>query len=112
MIDKIKCPNCSHEFDVEEALAGKLESHFKKEYERKIAEQAEVFQRQKLALEKEKDDFELKKEKENELFKEKLEQRIVREKEKIEKQTLENFELQLKSLQNSQIHYYSSLLSF
>lgn len=99
MIDKIKCPNCSHEFDVEEALAGKLESHFKKEYERKIAEQAEVFQRQKLALEREKEDFELKKEKENELFKEKLEQRIVREKEKIEKQTLENFELQLKSLQ-------------
>ena len=48
MIDKIKCPNCSHEFDVEEALAGKLESHFKEEYERKIAEQAEVFQKQKL----------------------------------------------------------------
>ena len=29
MMDKIKCPNCAHEFDVEEALSGKLEAHFK-----------------------------------------------------------------------------------
>ena len=28
MIDKIKCPNCAHEFDVEEALSGELEAHF------------------------------------------------------------------------------------
>ena len=42
-MDKIKCPNCAHEFDVEEALSGKLEAHFKAEYERKVSEQADIF---------------------------------------------------------------------
>ena len=99
MVDKIKCPNCGHEFDVEEALSGKMQAHFKAEYERKVAEQAEKFnkERGKLALEKE--EFEKKKEKENELFKEKLEQRIVKESEKIQRQTNETFEQQLKALQ-------------
>ena len=75
MVDKIKCPNCAHEFDVEEALSGKMQAHFKAEYERKVAEQAEIFnkERNKLALEVE--EFEKKKEKENELFKEKLARR-------------------------------------
>ena len=99
MVDKIKCPNCGHEFDVEEALSGKMQAHFKAEYERKVAEQAEVFnkERNKLALEVE--EFEKKKEKENELFKEKLEQRLAKESEKIQKLTNETFEQQLKALQ-------------
>jgi len=99
MTDKIKCPNCGHEFDVEEALSGKLEAHFKAEYERKVAEQAKKFNEERKTLEKEKEEFEQKKEKENELFKEKLEQRLEKESEKIQKQTQENFEQQLKSLQ-------------
>ena len=37
MIDKIKCPNCGHDFDVDVALSGKLEAHFKAEYEKKVA---------------------------------------------------------------------------
>lgn len=99
MIDKIKCPNCGNEFDVEEALSGKLEAHFKAEYEKKVSEQAKKFNVERKNLENEKLEFEKKKERENELFKEKLEERLKKEKEKIEKQTQENFELQLKSLQ-------------
>ena len=38
MIDKIKCPNCGHDFDVDVALSGKLEAHFKAEYEKFKAE--------------------------------------------------------------------------
>lgn len=99
MTDKIQCPNCAHEFDVEEALSGKLEAQFKAQYERKVAEQAEKFKAERGKLEKEVALFEEKKERENELFKEKLEQRLVKEQEKIEKQTQETYEQQLKALQ-------------
>ena len=34
MQDKIKCPNCGHKFDVEEALSGKLEAEFQAKYEK------------------------------------------------------------------------------
>ena len=99
MQDKIKCPNCGHQFDVEEALAGKLEAQFREEYEKKVAEQAIKFNAQKIELDKARADFELKKERENELFKKKLDESLENEKKKIEKQTLENFEQQLKALQ-------------
>lgn len=99
MNDKIKCPNCAHHFDVEEALSGKLEAQFKAQYEQKVAEQAEKFNQERMKLEKEMEAFELKKERENELFKQKLEERIGKEKEKIQSQTQENFAQQLKALQ-------------
>lgn len=99
MVDKIKCPNCAHEFDVEEALSGKMQAHFKAEYERKVAEQAAKFNNERDKLAKEKEEFEQKKEKENELFKEKLAQRLLKESEKIKKQTHENFEQQIIALQ-------------
>ena len=58
-----------NQFDVEEALSGKLREHFKAEYEQKIDEQSAIFnsEKEKLALEKEA--FDKKKENENELFK-------------------------------------------
>ncbi|MEB8346899.1 DUF2130 domain-containing protein [Flavobacteriaceae bacterium KMM 6898] len=99
MIDKIKCPNCGFDFDVEDALSGKLEAHFKAEYEKKVSQQAEKFKAERLVLEKEVEEFEKKKERENELFKEKLKQGLLKETEKIQLQTKENFEQQLKSLQ-------------
>ena len=99
MQDKIQCPNCGHNFDVEEALSGKLEAHFKAEYEQKVAEQAQKFNVQKLALEKAKKDFEEKREKENELFKKKLDESLAKEAKKIEQQTLESFQQQLKALE-------------
>lgn len=99
MTNNIKCPNCGYEFDVEEAISGKLEEHFKAEYEKKVSEQAEKFKAERLVLEKNIAEFEKNKERENELFKEKLKQRLAQEAEKIQKQTQENFEQQLKSLQ-------------
>lgn len=98
MIDKIKCPNCGHEFDVEEALSGRLEAHFKAEYERKVGEQAAKFNAERQVLAQEIEAFEQKKEKENELFKQKLDKQLLKEKEAILKQTQENFEQQLKAL--------------
>lgn len=98
MMDKIKCPNCAHEFDVEEALSGKLEAHFKEEYERKVSEQADKFNAKEEVLAKEMEAFEQKKENQNEIFKERLAKQIEKEKETIQKSTQESFEQQLKAL--------------
>ena len=97
-MDKIKCPNCAHEFDVEEALSGKLEAHFKEEYERKVSEQADKFNAKEEVLAKEMEAFEQKKENQNEIFKERLAKQIEKEKETIQKSTQESFEQQLKAL--------------
>ena len=99
MNDKIKCPNCAHEFDVEEALSGQLQAQYKAEFEQKMTEQAKIFNAQKLALDNERLEFEKKKEKENELFKERLAQKLEIESQKIAKETKEAFELQIQSLQ-------------
>lgn len=101
-MDKIKCPNCGHSFDVEEALAGKVEEHFKKVYELKIAEQAKRFNAEKEKLEQAEKAFEEKKERENEIFAEKLQQKLEQEKLKIEQATKESFEEKLK-LQNEEL---------
>lgn len=98
MNDLIKCPNCGHEFDVEEALSGKLEAHFKAEYEKKVAEQANRFNEERLKLEEEKVRFEKVKENENELFQEKLQKKIEAEKLKIQSKAQEAVEQQLKML--------------
>ena len=100
MKDKIKCPNCGHGFDVEEALSGQLQAHFKAEFEKKVQDQAKIFNQEKEKLEQERLEFQTKKEKENEIFKTKLEQRILQEKEIIQNKTKSDFELELKSLKN------------
>jgi len=98
MNDKIKCPNCGHDFDVEEALAGKLEAHFKEEYEKKVAEQASRFNAERDKLNAERETFKELKEKENELFKEKVAKEMEKEKERIHLTTKESFEQQIKAL--------------
>jgi len=99
MTDKIKCPNCGHEFDVEEALSGKIEAHFKAEYERKIAEQSEKFNEEKRKLNADKEKLESQREKHDELLRAELEKQLKKEREKIEKQASELVEQKMKSLQ-------------
>ena len=98
MTDKIKCPNCGHNFDVEEALAGKLEAHFREEYEKKVAEQANKFNAEREKLNGERETFKQLKEKENELFKDKVAKEMEKEKERIHLSTQESFEQRIKSL--------------
>lgn len=96
MENQIKCPNCGHQFPVEDALFNQAEEQIRKEYEKKISQQAAIFNRQKEALDKEKDDFEKKKEKENELFKERLDKKIEEERSKLKKITDEELEQKVK----------------
>ncbi|MFH1061493.1 MAG: DUF2130 domain-containing protein [Candidatus Omnitrophota bacterium] len=99
MNNKIKCPNCGHSFDVEEALSGKLEAHFKAEYEKKVAEQADKFNQEKHKLEAEKRLFEQKQAEQAELFQAELAKQLKQAKSKIESNVLESFEQKIKALQ-------------
>lgn len=98
-MDKIKCPNCGHSFDVEEALSGKLEAHFKAEYESKVAKQATVFNEEKRKLNIEKQEFLAKRERQNELFQTELKKQLELAKRKIEKSANESVEERFKALQ-------------
>ena len=95
MNDKIKCPNCGHNFDVEDALSGQLEAKIKADYEKKISEQADRFKKEELRLIQEREEFQKKKEQENEIFK----KRLAKEKELIAKNTQEEMEQRVKDLQ-------------
>lgn len=110
MIDKITCPNCKHTFDVEDALAGKIEAHLKAEYEKKIAEQAKRFkaeeekiEKERVKIQEEKEKLERYKEKEKEIFNKKLEEKvkeeIISERKKLQKEALEEFESKIKLLE-------------
>ncbi len=98
MSDKITCPNCGHSFDVKEAISGKLEAHFKSEYERKVAEQVEKFNSEKKKLEEERNIVAEQKEKQDVILKAELAKALKIEREKIEKITSENYEETIKSL--------------
>ncbi|PIQ08347.1 MAG: Caldesmon [Ignavibacteriales bacterium CG18_big_fil_WC_8_21_14_2_50_31_20] len=99
MNNKIQCPNCGHNFDVEEALSGKLEEQFRKEFEEKTTKQAEHFNAEKLKLEEERKSFLLLKDKEAESILEKVKEKVAEEKLKIAKSTEESFQEKLKSLE-------------
>ena len=99
MNDKIKCPNCGHDFDVEDALGEQMKNELKAEFEKKAQEQARLVNEQKEALAKKEAEFELKKERENELFKERLQKQLELEAVKIEKENTEKYEQQLRALE-------------
>ena len=54
MSNNIECPNCGTSLDVEDVLASKLESKYKKEFESKIAEKDNQVSRELEKLEEEK----------------------------------------------------------
>ncbi|MCX6159449.1 MAG: DUF2130 domain-containing protein [Ignavibacteriae bacterium] len=106
--NKITCPECGHKFEIESAIYNQAEEKLKKEFDKKIAEQASSFNKLKLDLEKDKDDFEKKKQKENQLFKERLDKALEDEKnalsyenEKRIKETKESYE---KLMNEQKIH--------
>jgi len=99
MNDKIKCPNCGHEFDVEEALSGKIEAHFKAEYEKKISEQSEKLNEEKRKLSEEKEKLVSEREKQDELLRAELEKQLAKEREKIARTAAATVESEMKALQ-------------
>ena len=99
MTDKITCPNCGHQFDVEEALAGKLEAHYKAEFEKKIADQAKRFQLERERLEKEKESLNSLKDQQDEIIKKELNRALEQESLKIKRRAQEYYEEKMKALE-------------
>lgn len=100
MNDKIKCPNCGHEFEIEEALSGKIEAHYKAEYEKKVSQQSDKINDEKRKLKEEKEQLELQKEKQEELLQIALDKQLKKEREKIARQVGESVEHEMKLLQD------------
>jgi hypothetical protein len=106
MPTNIKCPNCAHEFDVENVLSSDIEQKLKQQYENKLQQSLSQVNAGKKKLEEEQKIFEEKKKKENELFQQKLQQ----EKTKLEtelqqalrKSISADFENQLRILKESE----------
>ncbi len=105
MATDIKCPNCGHEFDIENVLSAELELKYQKEFQEKLSNSLHAVEVEKQKLTDEQKTFEEKKKKENELFSQRLlqeKQKISLElKESITKSVATDFENELKMLQQN-----------
>ncbi len=97
--DQITCPNCGHHFDVEQALAGKIEAHLKAEYQAKVQQQTERFNKERQKLEEERLTLLKQQEDQDQILKKELSKLIEKEREKIQQSALESFQEQINSLQ-------------
>ncbi len=74
MANNIKCPNCGHQFDVENVIAADMEQKYQQQYKEKLNESLNKLDDDKKKLEAELLQFEVKKKKENELFTKRVQQ--------------------------------------
>jgi hypothetical protein len=82
MATHIKCPRCTHEFDVEEVLSSDVEQKLKQQYEKKLQQSLTQIEGERKKLAEQEIAFEEKRKQTNELFQQKLQQ----EKQKLEAQ--------------------------
>ena len=80
MPTNIKCPNCGHQFDVENVLAADLDQKYQQQYQQKLQQSLEKVEAEKQKLTADQYLFEERKKNENEIFT----QRLQKEKQKIE----------------------------
>jgi hypothetical protein len=76
----IKCPNCGHQFDVENVLAADLDHKYQQQYQLKLQQSLDKVEAEKKKLNNDLQLFEERKKNENEIFT----QRLQKEKQKIE----------------------------
>jgi len=84
MKNKINCPNCATEIDVQGALSHQLEEAARIKYEKQLLDERKVFEQKEKALQDAKLDFEAKKRQENELFQERLQEQLRQERKVLE----------------------------
>ena len=105
MQSDIKCPNCGHEFDIENVLSAELEQKYQKEFQEKLNSSLQNIEEEKKRLAEEQKQFEEKRKRENEIFAQKLAQeklRITTEvQETVKKDIANEYENRLKLLQEA-----------
>ena len=117
MATHIKCPHCSHAFDVEEVLSSDVEQKLKQQYEKKLQQSLDQIDNERRRLEAQQLEIEEKRKKQNEIFQErlqqerqKMEQQAMAEKERLQaelqqqlrKSISQDFENQLRILKESE----------
>lgn len=99
MKNQIQCPNCGHNFDVEEALSGKLEAQYKADFEQRLSQELDRFNKDKSKLEDLRQEILKEKENQDQLLKQKLDDRLKSERNRLQKEVADNYEDKLKLLQ-------------
>lgn len=82
----IKCPECGHEFNVQDALAGDVEKRLQEQYQQKLQEELARFKSKETELLTREKEFEEKKRQENELFQQRLQKELAQRQELIKQQ--------------------------
>jgi hypothetical protein len=82
--NKVQCPKCHTQIDVQDILAQQVEARYKNEYQARLAEEQKRFESEQLKLQEEKNLFEQKKKQENELFNERLKSKMAEERKILE----------------------------
>ena len=105
MANNIKCPNCGHEFDVENVIAADIEQKYKQQYQLQLQQSLHAIEEDKKKLQDNQQKFEETKKRENEIFAQKMQQerqKIENDlKEQITKTTAADFENKLRMLENN-----------
>ena len=78
MESKITCPNCGHQFDIEQVLAHDLEHKYKDKFNQELTRYKNEFSAKEVELKKKEEDFNKKREEANKLFQERLEQEKIK----------------------------------
>jgi hypothetical protein len=111
----IICPNCHHEFEPAEAIAKSIEKEYRERFDQDRQKLLARFSAQQKLLQEQQQEFEKKKEKENELFVQRMEkekQKMQNElQEKLRKSISNDFENQLKLLQQANVDNEEKLKS-
>ncbi len=105
MATDIRCPNCGHQFDVENVIASELEGRYRQQFQQQQQELADRMDAEKRKLQQQQQEFEEKKKRENEIFTQKLQQEKLKMEgelqEQLRKTISADFENQLRLLQNN-----------
>ena len=86
MPNDIKCPNCGHEFDVENVLAADIEKKYQQKYQADLKKSLSKIEEDKKKLEADQQSFEEKKKQENELFAQKIQKERLKLETEIQQQ--------------------------
>jgi len=100
MSELITCPNCGCEFEIEEALTGKLRAEMEAQYQEKLQAEIEKQKAKETELKHKEQQIAQQQSKLDELLKKKLQEALIQKEKEISAQVREGFEEELKQLRH------------
>ena len=100
MSELITCPNCGCEFEIEEALTGKLRAEMEAQYQEKLQAEIEKQKAKETELKHKEQQIAQQQSELDELLKKKLQEALIQKEKEISAQVREGFEEELKQLRH------------